>query len=524
MSVTPRLEFRQAQTLVMTPQLQQAIKLLQFSNLELNDYIDDQIEQNPLLERQEAEPSPPSEGGQMDPPEPATDSATDPAGSDIPEPDLNTHMQDSLEGHLPNQDQSPLDADFSNVWDNDAPPTRTESATSDPIGTSTGISNNQGSGSFQEDGRSLEDILSHELSLKEHLNAQIELDIPDPNHKIIAYYLVDALDEHGYLRADLTEISQNLNCPDDLIDQILGKLQKMDPPGVFARSLQECLALQLADQNRLDPMIQTFLDHITLLEQGKIKQLQKICDVSEEDFMDMLGEIRALSPYPAQDFDHETVQTVIPDVIMRTGNDQNWILELNPESLPRLLVNNNYHAMVQKNAKQKADKEYISECYNTANWLVKALHQRATTILKVASEIVAQQDGFFQYGIQYMKPLVLRDIAEAIDMHESTVSRVTSNKYIETPRGLFELKYFFTSAISGANGIISHSAESVRHRIKTLIDAETHKTILSDDKLVSLLKSEGIDIARRTVAKYRESMKIASSVQRRRQKTMAAKL
>lgn len=522
MSVTPRLEFRQAQTLVMTPQLQQAIKLLQFSNLELNEYIDDQIEQNPLLEQQESQTAPAE--GALETPASATDSITDSTAQDISEPDLSAHMQDSLEGHLPQQDQSPLDADFSNVWDSDSAPTPKESATTEPAGTTMSMGNSQSSSAFQDDSRTLEDTLSHDLSLKEHLNAQIDLDISEPDQKMIAYYLVDSLDAHGYLRVDLTEIAENLNCPQNLVDQILHKLQKMDPPGIFARSLQECLALQLADQNRLDPMIQTFLDHIHLLEQGKIKQLQKICDVSEEDFMDMLTEIRALTPFPAQDFDHETIQTVVPDVIMREGNQQNWIIELNSESLPRLLVNNHYHAIVQKNAKQKAEKEYISECYNTANWLVKALEQRADTIIKVASEIVIQQDAFFQYGIQYMKPLVLRDIAEAIDMHESTVSRVTSNKYIETPRGLFELKYFFTSSISGANGSISHSAESVRHRIKSLIDAETHKTILSDDKLVALLKSEGIDIARRTVAKYRESMKIASSVQRRRQKTMAAKL
>ena len=506
MSATPRLEFRQSQTLVMTPQLQQAIKLLQFSNLELNEYIDDQIEQNPLLERQD-QPALTSQDNNTSPIEIASKERGD-------QSNLTDHMQDYLDGHLPQQDMAPLDTDYSNIWDSDTPASTPSNTDLDRISTPS-------SRSFAEEIPTLEETLSHDITLKQHLIAQIDLDISNFQRKIIAYMLLDFLDDQGYFRADLQELAVMLECTDTVLKDVLLDLQKMDPPGVFARSLQECLALQLADRNRLDPMIQTFLDHIHLLEQGKMQQLQKICNVSEEDFIDMLADIRSLSPYPAQGFEQATIQTVMPDIIMRTGNDQNWVLELNPETLPRLLVNNTYHVMVRKHAKQKAEKEYISDCYNTANWLLKALHQRATTILKVATEIVAQQDGFFQHGIQYMKPLILRDIAEAIDMHESTISRVTNNKYIETPRGLYELKFFFTASISGGNGIISHSAESVRHRIKTLIDAETHKTILSDDNLVTLLKSEGIDIARRTVAKYRESMKISSSVQRRRQKSMA---
>ena len=298
-------------------------------------------------------------------------------------------------------------------------------------------------------------------------------------------------------------------------------MQRFDPAGIFARSLRECLALQLADRDRLDPAMEALLDNLPLVARRDFGTLAELCGVDHEDLADMLVELKELNPKPAYGFDAEAPAAIVPDILMRPGPKGDWIIELNSDTLPRVLVNTRYHAQVSARARSKQDREYLATQYQSANWLVRSLHQRATTILKVSSEIVRRQDAFFRKGIQHLKPLILRDIAEAIDMHESTVSRVTSNKYIATPRGLFELKYFFTSAIGGANGE-THSAEAVRHRIKVLIDAESPGSILSDDAIVARLRADGVDIARRTVAKYREAMRIPSSVQRRREKAEPA--
>jgi RNA polymerase sigma-54 factor len=304
------------------------------------------------------------------------------------------------------------------------------------------------------------------------------------------------------------------------VEAVLARLQRFEPPGVFARDLAECLGLQLRERNRLDPAMQALLNHLPLLANRNIAELTRICGVDAEDIHSMVAEIRALDPKPGLAFDPVLADPVTPDVLMRADGAGGWIVELNQDALPRVLVNNAYYAQVTSGAKGKADKEYLSERFQAANWLVKALHQRATTILKVARELVRQQDGFFRYGIQQLRPLVLRDIAQAISMHESTVSRVTSNKYMATPRGTFELKYFFTSAISGTDGAVALSAEAVRFRIKSLIDAESRDDVLSDDRIVEILVKDGVDIARRTVAKYREAMRIPSSVQRRREKAL----
>jgi RNA polymerase sigma-54 factor len=269
--------------------------------------------------------------------------------------------------------------------------------------------------------------------------------------------------------------------------------------------------------------MEALLAHLDLVARRDFNGLLKYCGVDSEDLQEMLGELRALDPKPAYRFEGAAAQPVTPDVLMRANPEGGWIVELNPETLPRVLVNNRYYAKVSKAAQSKDEKAFISENFQTASWLVKSLDQRAQTILKVSSELVRQQNAFFERGIQGLRPLILRDIAVAIEMHESTVSRVTSNKYIATPRGIYELKYFFTQAIAGADGGDAHSAEAVRHRIKALIDNEPPKKILSDDAIVDILKKDGIDIARRTVAKYREGMKIPSSVQRRREKAMMAK-
>ncbi len=504
MAMTPRLDLRQSQNLVMTPQLQQAIKLLQLSNLEVANFVETELEQNPMLERDE---------GQNDPLR-GEEERTDPFEKSERPSDERGDSLDLLQPNgLAEESKSPLDADYSNQYDGEiaGPGTREGGESQYWQGTSSG------GGSFDSGESDLEATLSSAQSLRDHLLDQLALDIADPQDRIIGAAFVDMLDDSGWVSGDLEQIAELLGCEIEDLERVLRQLQQFDPPGIFARDLKECLALQLREKNRLDPAMQRLLDNLHLLAARDGKALMKICGVDADDIADMAAEIRALNPKPATLFEHFVSQPVTPDVLMRRSEDGQWLVELNPETLPRVLVNESYFATVTKDARTKQETEYLTERFQTANWLVKSLHQRATTIIKVASEIVRQQHGFFDHGVSFLRPLVLRDIAEAIEMHESTVSRVTSNKYISTPRGLFELKYFFTSSIAGTSGGEAHSAESVRHRIKALIDEEKPEKILSDDRIVEILKEESIDIARRTVAKYRESMKIPSAVQRRRQ-------
>jgi len=347
--------------------------------------------------------------------------------------------------------------------------------------------------------------------------------LPTPAERLVGQYLVDFVDDAGYLRADLVEIATRLGTELGFVENVLSRLQTCEPVGVFARSLPECLSLQLAERDRLDPVMQAFLSHLDMLAGHDFDGLRRKLGVDADDLADMVQEVRGLDPKPGLRFGSTPVQTLIPDVLVRTAKDGSWLVELNTETLPKVLVNRNYYTTVSKHARSTTDKDYIVDCLQTANWLVKSLDQRARTILRVAEEIVRQQDGFFTHGVQHLRPINLKTVADAISMHESTISRVTSNKYMATPRGIFELKYFFTSAIASSDDGDAYSSEAVRHRIKSMIDSETAASVLSDDKLVEKLRAEGIDIARRTVAKYREAMHIPSSIQRRRQKKLAEK-
>ncbi len=493
MSLAPRLDLRQTQSLVMTPQLQQAIKLLQLSNLELATFIDQELERNPLLEREDGD------GG--DPIEP--ERGPDPAPAEEP----------MLDGMVEGTAADGMDVDYDNVYNNDS--------VGDGID-GEAFSRRTGSGGrldFEDGESDIEQTLAGGVSLRDHLVAQLNMDFTDPADRLIGLHLIAMLDEAGYLSGDVAEVADRLACDPAQVEVVLRRMQRFDPVGVLARSLKECLGLQLAELNRLDPAMQAMLDNLQLLARRDLPGLMRVCGVDAEDLADMIVEIKALDPKPALRFDHVVTQGVTPDVLMRRSPDGCWLVELNSDTLPRVLVDTRYYAKVSGAAKTREDKTFISERYQSANWLVKSLHQRATTILKVASELVRQQEAFFRHGIGHLRPLVLRDIASAIGMHESTVSRVTSNKYIATPRGIYELKYFFTQSIGSADGGDAHSAESVRYRIKALIDGEGRE-VLSDDRLVDLLKTEGVDIARRTVAKYREAMNISSSVQRRREKSL----
>ncbi len=504
MALGPRLDLRQTQSLVMTPQLQQAIKLLQYSSLELSAFVDSQLEQNPLLERQEGNPDG-SPGEPGDDTQPAADVASD---SELRSVDEAVSGDDAL-----SVGEAALDVEYyDNVYD-----------AGDPIdggarsGLDAGMPTSRG-GSFDDGEANLEEMLSSRTTLKEHLMTQLSIDIDDPADRIIGLHLIDMLDEAGYLAGSCQAIAELLGCPVERVEATLARVQRFDPPGVFARSLAECLALQLADRGLLTAPMRSVLQHLDLVARRDWVSLAKFAGVGTPAIMKLVATIRTLNPKPASSFDDSIAQPVIPDVLMRAQPGGGWIVELNSETLPRLLVNNQYYAQVSRSIRHRDERQYINECLQSANWLVRSLHQRATTILKVASEIIHQQQGFFTNGVQALRPLILRDIAEAIGMHESTVSRVTANKFVATPRGIYELKYFFTHAVGATAGCDGHSAEWVRHRIKALIDGEAGNGVLSDDTIAEALQAEGIDIARRTVAKYREALGIPSSVQRRREK------
>ena len=508
MALTQRLELRHSQTLVMTPQLMQAIKLLQLSSLDLAAYVDGELERNPLLERASEEPA---EGvrGEAEASAPQGDGESGGAGEARSEDWFGQELETSRSAI-----EERMDTGLENVFPDDAgnpPPPQAGAA----VGYSEWAT--VGAGGRDND-YNLEAFVSAETTLAEYLAEQLNLAVAEPARRMIGQYLIDLVDDAGYLTGDVAGVAEKLGASPAEVEAVLGTLQQFDPPGVFARSLTECLAIQLKERDRFDPAMQALVAHLELVARRDFTALRRICGVDEEDLADMIAEIRRLNPKPGHAFGSAMVQPIVPDVFVRPGPDGGWMVEVNSDTLPKVLVNQSYHAAISKTAKNDTDKSYIAENLQTATWLVRALDQRAKTILKVSTEIVRQQDGFFAQGVQYLRPLNLKTIADAISMHESTVSRVTANKYMATNRGIFELKYFFTSAIAAADGGEAHSAEAVRHRIRRLIEAESSGDILSDDTIVDKLREAGIDIARRTVAKYREAMRIPSSVQRRREK------
>jgi RNA polymerase sigma-54 factor len=488
LALSARLEIRQGQGLVVTPQLQQAIKLLQLTNIELDAFVETELERNPLLVRDEAEAETEAQTPEIDPP---ADRAAD----------------------------AEAEANYDTVHDEASPGEQVTGDTPQAAdaGGSVDWSRAGKGGSFDTDGEGLEGALSADLTLAEHLKDQLVLARLSPAETAVAAVLIDAVDEGGYLRADIAETAERLGCAEEFVEGVLTILHGFDPVGVCARDVRECLALQLKDRDRLDPAMVALLDNLPLVARRDMPALRRACGVDDEDLRDMLAELRALTPRPGAAFGSEPVQAVAPDVYVREGPGGLWQVELNTDTLPRLLVDQRYHARVSAAARTDQEKTFVSDCMAQASWLMRSLDQRARTILKVSSEIVRQQDAFLAFGVEHLRPLNLKTVAEAIGMHESTVSRVTSSKYIATPRGLFEMKFFFTSSIASSEGGEAHSAESVRHKIRQLIDGEQAETeVHSDDQIVDILKEAGVDIARRTVAKYREAMRIPSSVDRRR--------
>ncbi|MHC9419284.1 RNA polymerase factor sigma-54 [Sphingomonas citri] len=490
MSLAPRLDLRQSQSLVMTPQLQQAIKLLALSNLEIEGVIAEELERNPLLES-----SAPADDSVSAVPETAEVPRDEPAGAD----ELVMAGEGAGES---------LDVDIAAERFDDGP---SESA-AERIG-DLGPGNGSGSGeaidfdSFADTSESLADVLL----------AQAGATFDDVD-LFVARALIDQIDEAGYLRADLNDVARRLGVSLARVEAVLAGIQKFEPTGVGARDLAECLAIQARDADRYDPMMARLLDHLDLLARGELARLKKICRADDEDMADMIRELRGYDPKPGFRYGGDPPAPVIPDLTVTRARG-GWAIELNAATLPRVLVNKSYYSELAGGAQDRAGKTWLAEKLASANWLVKALDQRQRTIIRVATEIVRQQEAFFLHGVAHLRPLTLRQVADAIELHESTVSRVTSNKYLSCARGLFELKYFFTSAIAAADGGDAVSAEAVKSAIRALIAGEGD-TILSDDTLVDLLNAKGFGIARRTVAKYREAMGIGSSVQRRRARAL----
>ncbi len=483
MRIGPSLILASRQTLAMTPQLQQAIKLLQFSHLELAAFIQQELEKNPLL----------SEGSSEDGPA---------ADYEAPAIEAPRDTAEALSA------AAPALADADDRWTREHADRGGDAAASRV-------------GQREDAPEALDFVAERPRSLAVHVLEQIELMFESPAERRIAVKIAEGLDEAGYCRLDAAAVAEAVATDIALVEKIWARLRQMEPAGLFSRTVAECLAAQLAERNRLDPAMKALLDNLDLVAAGELGQLRRRCGVDDEDLRDMLSELRTLDPRPGQAFDFEPIQPVQPDLYLTTAKDPDtgedgWHIELNTDALPKVLVDRNYHATLMKGARAKPDRDFVAERFQSANWLVKTLEQRATTILKVAREIVRQQDGFFRHGVSALKPLVLRDIAIATELHESTVSRVTSNKYINTPRGIFELKYFFTSSLPARTPGVVVSSESVRSRIRLLVGGENAHQPLSDDRIVDLLKGEGIEIARRTVAKYREAMRIPSSAERRR--------
>jgi RNA polymerase sigma-54 factor len=504
MSLGPKLMMRQSQSLVMTPQLLQAIKLLQLSSVELANYVESELEKNPLLERSSNPDDAPI------------------APDDRP---FDTTAQNAEPGDWAREempaDRATLEretgTDYENSFPDEAVADQTVPTADSPFWN---LSGGSGKGaSLDADDPNLEAFVAAPTTLHQHLENQLGCYDTDDLTRLIAGQMIDQIDQTGYLLESLESLAERLNVPLKRCEIALDVVQGFEPTGIGARNLAECLRLQLQEIDRYDPAMAALVENLELLAKREFAALRRVCRVDEEDLADMVAEIRRLDPKPGLIFGSNPSEPVTPDVFVRPTPDGGWQVELNSDALPRVVANKSFYAKVSVGKTGDKDvRTFIDEAWTSANWIVRSLEQRARTILKVASEIVRQQDGFFTYGVAHLRPLNLKNVADAVGLHESTISRVTANKYMATPRGLFEMKYFFTTAIASSDGGASLSSEAVRFRIKQLIDGEEASAILSDDAIVDRLKEIGIDIARRTVAKYREGMGIAPSSIRRREK------
>jgi RNA polymerase sigma-54 factor len=511
MALANKLAMRQGQAMVLTPQLLQAIKLLQMPSVELAAFIENELERNPLLERADEAP--------------AADAPVEPEAAEPPAAAPGDWASEALETDAEALAAN-LGTEIDNAFDADRPATPAERP---PRDEGAGLSATSWTGApsrgDDDEAPNLEAYVAAPVSLREHLTRQAAIVLTDPVDRLIAAALIDALDEAGYLTVAVEEIAERLGAPARRVEATLKRLQTLEPTGVFARSLAECLALQLVERDRLDPAMRALIDNLPALARRDMATLRRACRVDDDDLAAMIDEIKRLDPKPGRDFGATVPPPAIPDVFVTPAQDNSWRVELNSEALPRVLINETYAARIRRGVGRDEDRRYLSTNLQSANWLTKSLEQRARTILNVAAEIVRRQDGFLINGVAGLKPLNLKTVADSIGVHESTVSRATCNKYVQTPRGLFEMKYFFTASLPSASnpGGPAHSAESVRFKIKQMIEAEDPEAILSDDVIVARLRSADIVVARRTVAKYRDSLRIPSSVDRRRAKLAPAR-
>lgn len=493
MSILPRLEIKQSQSLILTTKMQLALKLLQLSNIELEAYILEELDQNPILEKEDTIT-------ELD-----NENSADHDHTETPEAALDENA--SGDGQLDLSEQVPLDTDYDNHWQDDQ---------NSSFGANNHSPSNHGSSGDHEN--YIDQIPQKEKSLQEYLQEQINIDIPDPKDRFIASRLIDHMTESGYILEPLENIANALHCPIERVEIVLIKMQQFDPIGIMARNLPECLSLQLKDKNLYTEKYQLLLDHLDLFADHKFDLLTQKCGVTRDELKSMILEIQKLNPKPGHQYSSDVIEVMIPDVYVRRHSDGTYFIELNNETLPRLLINDKYLSKVQSQAKSSKEKEYLIQKLNTAHWLMSALQQRATSILKVATEIVKTQRDFLDKGIEYLKPMTMYDVATTLEVNESTVSRITMNKYISTPRGLFALKDFFTRSVTNAaaDSDESHSTETVKYLVKKFIESEKPDNILQDDEIVELLKERGMVVARRTIAKYRKILNIPSSLERKK--------
>jgi RNA polymerase sigma-54 factor len=492
MALGPRLDLRPSQTLVVSPQLQAAIRLLTLTNLELEAEVHAELERNPLLELAD-------EGG----------ASAEPEAAPAPQPgdDAPHTLDQDLGGET--AAASPAGEDVDYVEERFHHDSFADRAHAGDSGEDFGID------SLGDDGQTLADVLAAQAGA-----ALAGTDLA------IALHLIGLIDEAGYLSEPLDEVAARLGIAPDHAERVLRVIQTFEPTGVGARNLAECLAIQAREADRYDPCMQALIAHLELVARGDLARLKRLCGVDDEDLSDMLAELRGYNPKPGLLYGGSRVQSVVPDVFVRRS-PRGFVVELNTATLPRLIVNRRYQAELaahaaSANGKARSERQFLERCVTQAQWLVKALDQRANTILKVATEIVRGQEAFFEHGISHLRPMTMRALAEALDLHESTVSRVVANKYLACERGLFDMRTFFSNAIHARDGGEDASAAAVKARVKALIDAEEPLKPLSDDQLVRLLAAEGHDIARRTVTKYREAMHIPSSFDRRRRAKVQA--
>jgi RNA polymerase sigma-54 factor len=509
MALSARLALRQSQAMVLTPQLLQAIKLLQMPNLELTQFIENELASNPLLER--------AEDREEVSLEQADAIATGFAEAPVEPGDWAREALETDTGQL----AANLGTEVENTFDADRTAPAIQSTRADDLSAQawTGVGASPETGEAPD----LEAYVAETLSLRDYLERQAAILLPDLAERMIGAALIDGLDEAGYFVGSLAEIAARLGADLESVERVLERMQTLEPTGVFARSLSECLALQLRERDRFDPAMQALIENLPALARRDFPLLRRVCGVDDEDLRDMFAEIRRLEPKPGRAFGDPPAAPAIPDVHVTAAPDFGWRVELNTRALPRVLVNEVYAAEIKRGARRDEDRQYVSTQLQSANWLTKSLEQRARTILNVASEIVRRQDSFLIEGVSGLRPLNLKMIGEAIGVHESTVSRATAHKFIQTPRGLFEMKYFFTASIASTEPGQAHSAESVRQRIRQMIDSEDPDEVLSDDVIVEGLRKADIVVARRTVAKYRDSLRIPSSVERRKLKMDSAR-